>query len=348
MPSACGGVEAAEFTAIHLRCRGAESATPSLASVRLHCKGLPALALTRTSQASSRQEMSELDAEGWMCYMCNFQNLGGQVCANASCQRDRRLVGVGQCERRRRAVPVRFAPLTPSPDPNPELRRKASPPPAWPSLQPPRPIPTAAAATNFTTTTSERLPVLTAAREERAREGSAKRKRVQLPSDSPSDSASGASMPTSPTNPLMDSVPLVAPLSLNGGEAGGALPMLEAPVLAIEHGAWGGASSDGEDDVLACEEVVVAPTLQLRSAASSPVIVTLPIGVFAPAAHATCGERRALHPKHAFKQQLKESAADGASRERSRASSPRQLPGPMPAPPSVRPPMPMEGVSSSP
>jgi len=288
-----------------------------------------------------------------MCFMCNFQNLGGQICANASCKRDRRLVGVGQCERRRRAIPVRFAPPTPSPDPSAYLRRKA-PLPLPPALPPP-PLPPPASRRRSDSSDSSPSPkelppaptvqipaeeraeatarqriVRAAAREQRLGEGRGKRVRADSPSDSPSDSSS-ASMPTSPTSPLMQGAFFVAPLSLNGDESA---PMLEAPVLAVEHGAWEAGASDGEDEVLPGEVVVAAP-LELRPPVPSPVIVTLPITAGGAAAHADCGERRALHPKHAFKQQLKECAGDGASRERSRATSPKLLPGPPGALPSA-------------
>jgi hypothetical protein len=70
-------------------------------------------ATTTTAAAIPSPEASEAlegaeDGERWLCMWCSVMNLGGELCANRRCLRDRSLAGIEQGATRKRAAPQRL------------------------------------------------------------------------------------------------------------------------------------------------------------------------------------------------------------------------------------------------
>lgn len=113
------GEEVGACSTVRIRCRGI---APSAACAP--CLSLDVEACTsKEAECSIGGETTEvLDAQQWLCMWCSLVNLGGEVCANRRCLRDRSLAGVDPSATRKRAAPVRLG-TSPTAQPGPRKAR---------------------------------------------------------------------------------------------------------------------------------------------------------------------------------------------------------------------------------
>jgi len=97
-------------THVRLRLRGVCCGGPAVPPAALDVDSLESSWADDQTGAPQEEDndAQNLNEEEWLCMWCSFDNLGGEYCANRKCLRDRRIAGVEQFARRKRAPPSRL------------------------------------------------------------------------------------------------------------------------------------------------------------------------------------------------------------------------------------------------
>jgi hypothetical protein len=88
------------------RCHDTASATSTACAAATTTTAATAAAASITEPGEALDDAQ--DHQQWLCMWCSVMNLGGELCANRRCLRDRSLAGIEQGATRKRAAPQHF------------------------------------------------------------------------------------------------------------------------------------------------------------------------------------------------------------------------------------------------